>query len=174
MADKINAVMTYLDSSQNKGSKTITDINPNAGDGAIKNLCVALNGLTNNTLSSLEKIERTDITNAVAKATLNFATITPLTVAQIESALETDEECTWTCTVTNTPASWTTNDLPFFVQTPFIWLSANAFYDGSNRIKMVLFIWRDLGENLPGEIKIQIPETETTQATTLVVPIVES
>ena len=64
MADKVSAAITYLDSNQNKGSKSITDINPEADNGAIKNFCVGLVGLTTNTISQIDRVEKTDITHA--------------------------------------------------------------------------------------------------------------
>lgn len=64
MADKISAVISLLDSNQNKSSKTITNISPTATDVAIKNFCVGLNGLTTNVISSIDKVETTNITDA--------------------------------------------------------------------------------------------------------------
>ena len=70
MADKISASITYLDVNNNKGTKAITDISPMAGDTAIKNFCVGLLGLTTNTLSQIDRVEKTDITNPPTKADL--------------------------------------------------------------------------------------------------------
>ena len=77
MADKISASITYVDTANNKGTKAITDISPSADNGAIKNFCVGLLGLTNNTLSQIDRVEKTDITNAAAKQDLEvtFANI---------------------------------------------------------------------------------------------------
>ena len=61
-ADKISANITYTDPDGKSGSKAITDLNPFARDYATKQFCTALIGLTNNTMKSIEKIERTDIT----------------------------------------------------------------------------------------------------------------
>ena len=72
MADKISASITYLDASNNKGSKAITDISPTADNGAIKDFCVGLLGLTTNTLSQIDRVEKTDITNATAKTKLTL------------------------------------------------------------------------------------------------------
>lgn len=60
-ADKISVNITYTDPNGKSGSKTITDINPHARDYATKGFCSALVGLTDNTLTGLEKVERTDI-----------------------------------------------------------------------------------------------------------------
>lgn len=60
-ADKISVNVTYTDPNGKSGSKTITDINPHARDYATKAFCSALVGLTDNTLTGLEKVERTDI-----------------------------------------------------------------------------------------------------------------
>ena len=67
MADKISANITYVDTDNNKGSKAITDISPTADNGAIKDFCVGLIGLTTNTLSQIDRVEKTDITNATPK-----------------------------------------------------------------------------------------------------------
>lgn len=75
MADKISATINIVDTSNKKSSKSITDISPTATNIAIKNFCVALNALSTNTISSIEKIERTDITNP-AKTTRTL-TISP-------------------------------------------------------------------------------------------------
>ena len=72
MADKVSATISYLDSNQRKGMKAITDINPAANNSAVKALCTGLNALTTNTLQGIEKIERTDITNATAKTKLSL------------------------------------------------------------------------------------------------------
>lgn len=61
-ADKISANITYTDPDGKSSSKAITDISPFARDYATKQFCTALIGLTNNTMKSIEKIERTDIT----------------------------------------------------------------------------------------------------------------
>lgn len=66
MADKISASITYIDANNNKGTKAITDISPTADNGAIKDFCVGFLGLTTNTLSQIDRVEKTDITNAPA------------------------------------------------------------------------------------------------------------
>ena len=72
MADKISASVTYLDATNNKGTKAITDISPTADNGAIRNFCVGLFGLTTNTLSQIDRVEKTDITNATTKPKLTL------------------------------------------------------------------------------------------------------
>lgn len=72
MADKISATITYVDTANNKGTKAITDISPTADNRAIKNFCVGLLGLTTNTLSQIDRVEKTDITNATAKPKLTL------------------------------------------------------------------------------------------------------
>ena len=61
-ADKTSVNITYFDSNGKKGMKAITDINPNASNSAIRTFATGLNALTTNTIASLEKIERTNIT----------------------------------------------------------------------------------------------------------------
>ncbi|MBR2734098.1 MAG: hypothetical protein IKO74_02400 [Selenomonadaceae bacterium] len=63
MPDKVSATITYLDANNRKGMKAITDINPNADNSAVSALCTGLNALTTNTLTNIEKVERTNITN---------------------------------------------------------------------------------------------------------------
>lgn len=72
MADKISATITFVDTANNKGTKAITDISPTATDSAIKNFCVGLMGLTTNTLAQVDRVEKTDITNATPKPKLNL------------------------------------------------------------------------------------------------------
>lgn len=64
MATKISAVMTVTDTANKQGSKSITDIDPNASDLQVKNFLVALNALTTNTLNSIELVTKKDITDA--------------------------------------------------------------------------------------------------------------
>ena len=75
MADKISANITYVDTDNNKGSKAITDISPTADNGAIKDFCVGLIGLTTNTLSQIDRVEKTDITNATPKPKFTFPVV---------------------------------------------------------------------------------------------------
>lgn len=70
MADKVSATISYVDANNRKGMKAVTDINPSADNTVVKNFCSGLNALTTNTLTGVEKIERTDITNATAKPKL--------------------------------------------------------------------------------------------------------
>lgn len=61
-ADKTSVNVTFTDTDGEKSSKAITNINPHARDYAVNKFCKDLYGLTNNTITALEKIERTDIT----------------------------------------------------------------------------------------------------------------
>jgi len=63
MADKTSAVCTYLDPDGKSVSKTITNITPYVPEAATKSFCEGLLGLTNNTMVSLEIVQRTDIMN---------------------------------------------------------------------------------------------------------------
>lgn len=72
-ADKVSAIYSYVKPDGSKESKSVTNFLPDADNGAINAFCTALNGLTNNTLSSVEKIERTDVTaNSVVKYPQTF------------------------------------------------------------------------------------------------------
>lgn len=62
-ADKTTVNITYTDPNGKRGSKAITDINPYLSENTTKLFCEGLMGLTDNTVSSIELIQRTDITN---------------------------------------------------------------------------------------------------------------
>ena len=63
MATKTSVIMETTDSSQNKSSRSITYIDPNATSTEIKNFVVGLNGLTNQTLTNARRIDTADILN---------------------------------------------------------------------------------------------------------------
>ena len=88
MADKISASITYLDANNNKGTKAITDISPTADNGAIKNFCVGLLGLTTNTLSQIDRVEKTDITTATTKPKLSLTLTTQATETRFAYNME--------------------------------------------------------------------------------------
>ena len=105
MADKISASITYLDADNNKGSKAITDISPTADNGAIKNFCVGLLGLTTNTLSQIDRVEKTDITNATPKPKLTLEVYTE-TLATLQLNSDTmfwDSIANWNSSKANFP-----------------------------------------------------------------------
>ena len=52
------------DTTNNTSTKSITYANPAASNYVLKNFAVALNGLSNNTLEKIERVDTTDITNA--------------------------------------------------------------------------------------------------------------
>lgn len=62
IADKTSLNVTYTDPNGKKATKAITDVNPFSPVGSAKTFCNQLLALTNNTLNSIEKIERTNIT----------------------------------------------------------------------------------------------------------------
>jgi len=67
MATKTSAIITSVGTDNKAVSKAITDINPNADNGAIKALCESLAGLTNNTLKGVQRIDKTDLDGATTK-----------------------------------------------------------------------------------------------------------
>ena len=67
MATKTSAVITGVDSNDKTVSTAITDINPSADNGAIKALCESLAGLTNNTLTGIQRVDKTDLDGATTK-----------------------------------------------------------------------------------------------------------
>lgn len=111
MADKTSATITYLDENNNKGTKSITDISPDADSGAIKNFCTALNALSTNTISSIDKIEKTDITNATVKPKL---TLTILTENLATLAISTSNSQTLIATIGATRPALTTAALFYY------------------------------------------------------------
>lgn len=74
MADTVStsATIDYSDQSGNKGQKSLTDINPNATNQQIRALAVAMNDLTTNTLTGVNKITKTKI-SSVAKTETTIA-----------------------------------------------------------------------------------------------------
>lgn len=64
MADsRINAEYTFTDVSGKKSTKNLTDLSATATDAQIAALVEGLNSLTTNTLSQINRVETTDITN---------------------------------------------------------------------------------------------------------------
>lgn len=61
-ADKTSLNITYTDPNGKKTTKAITDVDGNAGDANLRVFCENLVKLTDNTLNSVEKIERTALT----------------------------------------------------------------------------------------------------------------
>ena len=67
MADT-KIIVTSSDSNNRIAQKNIPNINPDADNGALKSFGQKVTALTDNTLSKVERVDKTDITNAVAKA----------------------------------------------------------------------------------------------------------
>ena len=63
MATKTSVIMETTDSAQNKSSRSITYIDPDATSTEIKDFVVGLNGLTNQTLTNARRVDTTDILN---------------------------------------------------------------------------------------------------------------
>ena len=63
MATKTSVIMETTDSAQNKSSRSITYIDPDATSTEIKDFVVGLNGLTNQTLTKARRVDTTDILN---------------------------------------------------------------------------------------------------------------
>jgi len=90
MADKKSAVISYVDSSNNKGSKTITDLADKIANSKVWAFCNALNSLSTNTISQVDLVEKTDITNAEYKPELELN----LHTSNIESIAFGDKKLT--------------------------------------------------------------------------------
>ena len=105
MADKISATITFVDTANNKGTKAVTDISPTADNAAIKNFCVGLLGLTNNTLSQIDRVEKTDITEATAKPKLTLE-VNDTELAKLAMTSEGTS-----ATFASVPLGFNTNDL---------------------------------------------------------------
>lgn len=68
MADT-KIIVTSSDSNSQLVQKTIPNINPNADNSALKSFGQKVTALTDNTLSKVERVDKTDITAAVEKLT---------------------------------------------------------------------------------------------------------
>lgn len=177
MADKISATITYLDSSNNKGTKSITDIDPSASASSIKNFCEGLTALTTNTLSTIEKLEKTDITSATAKAAITLQTEpTELRWGGIVQAMEQQGAKIFFYQITTSPlpteliglqlsATGWQNNLSTY-------LGITAQIESSGKLTIALFIkGGDVHPDEDFNLEIFIPETATTQARTLTIPV---
>lgn len=111
MADKTAATITYIDANGSKGTKSITDISPMADNGAIKNFCTALNALSTNTISTINKVEQTTITNATVKPKL---TLTILTENLATLAISTSNSQALIATIEATRPALTTAALFYY------------------------------------------------------------
>lgn len=63
MADRVTAEYTFNDMSNKKSTKNLPYLSTSATDNQIKALVEGLNGLTTNTLTEINRVETTDITN---------------------------------------------------------------------------------------------------------------
>ena len=63
MADSTSIIMGLTTTTSKKTSKSITNVNPNASDGDIKNFVDGVNSLTSDTLTSITKVSKSDIEN---------------------------------------------------------------------------------------------------------------
>ena len=65
MANKNSVIVSLVDTDNNVSQKTLSNINPDASDGAIKTFCKQLFGLSDDTVTAITRVEHTDVTNAV-------------------------------------------------------------------------------------------------------------
>lgn len=168
MADKISATITYVDTANNKGTKAITDISPTADNGAIKNFCVGLLGLTTNTLSQIDRVEKTDITTATEKPklalTLTMYAQSFLNFASTPNYEEDNEPQLFTNT--NLPAFTYSTEMTLYSEISLIFVM--SIIKGVNgKVCFVTAKGTTIEETDDTQtIKIYFEETETTAATT--------
>ena len=74
MADKHSIIITSTTPSGKTNQKAIPYVNPNANSVEMKNFATAINALSENTISAIERVDRVDITNAKLDPQL---TVTP-------------------------------------------------------------------------------------------------
>ena len=63
LADSTSVIMNLTTTTGKKSSKSITDVNPNASDGDIKNFVNGLNSITTDTIDTITKVSKSEIEN---------------------------------------------------------------------------------------------------------------
>ena len=157
MADKISANITYVDANNNKGSKAITDIGPNADNGSIKNFCVGFLGLTTNTLAQIDRVEKTDITNATTKPKLSLTLSSETTNARTNESDTSGELFVETITT-----NYTYKVTAF--QNAAGKFAVNFYKTDENKLHFETVVSYEAGGSTTYQIYFE--ETETTAATT--------
>lgn len=172
MADKVSATISYVDANNRKGMKAITDINPNADNAAVKTLCTGLNALTTNTLTGIEKVERTDVTNATTKPKVALPDFN--TYANLANIKEAEGSYNAALSSGDHFPNFT-----YYVDMPSDWTDIQATFTVYNQkssaalLKMLAYVKPDMPGTVTGEatITIYFEETETTAATTAVITV---
>ena len=72
MADSTSVIMGLTTTSNKKTSKSITNVDPNASAGDIKTLVDGLNSITTDTLTSITRVQKTDIEGTYADRTVTI------------------------------------------------------------------------------------------------------
>lgn len=171
MADKVSATISYVDANNRKGMKAVTDINPNADNGAVKNFCTGLNALTTNTLTGVEKIERTDITNATTKPklTLTMPQAFSLNLTSLSTAANPDYEL---FNQSNLPNFVYRIDEPIDFYNSRIAITVyRANIGGMYTVRIVTLLQSVPSDEGTVTVTVYFEETETTAATTAVITI---
>ena len=169
MADKVSATISYVDANNRKGMKAITDINPNADNAAVKTLCAGLNALTTNTLQGVEKIERTDITNATTKPKVEIPDFSGGNLLLLK---ENPGGSRTLSSAGNFP------NFTYYVDMPSNWddnvvLMVYNQKTSAALLKLAAYVGSSISGSTTGEatITVHFEETETTAATTAVMTI---
>ena len=63
MADSTSIIMALTSTTGKKSSKSITDVNPNASNGDIKNFVDGVNAITTDTLGTITKVSKSEVAN---------------------------------------------------------------------------------------------------------------
>ena len=72
MADSTSVIMGLTTTSNKKTSKSITNVDPNASAGDIKTFVDGLNSITSDTLTSITRVQKTDIEGTYADRTVTI------------------------------------------------------------------------------------------------------
>lgn len=185
MADKKSAVISYVDSSNNKGSKTITDIADKIASSKVWAFCEALNALSTNTISQVDLVEKTDITNGGKLIpTFSYSEQTPdgqISIATAYAQMQTDDMNIYVVNFTSDDVTF--EDKQTFAvdvksEVNFVGAYCNYSKMGSLPGKFVLGVMVGYKSDEPlltagDTFTVFISETDTTEATELTFTVVE-
>ena len=165
-------IITSTDTGGNKNQTVLTNINPEASNGTLKNFAEQFNALTNNTYVGTIKVDREDITTSASKNILEIENFVSFTMAEIKEAVTENGAFYTSAECEGVPTSWHGSGkyTMFFVKSPYPWLSATAYFN-VDALTLAIKINGEAGEETTGEFVIYLPETDETAAVTINVPI---
>lgn len=171
-----SAVITYVDSSNNKGSKTITNIAEDVANSKVWQFCTALNSLSTNMISQVELVERTDITGDTRQVpVVNW--INPEGGIIGYSVLRNQmEQMKFTFCVFTLSGATFDEGVNFQTESTFEEIGAVAFVneDGQIALNLGMATAEDLDPTAKaGTFTVYIPETATSAAIKVVMTVTE-